>query len=584
MIIYFSTTNPKTFQRQLFPKTKLPTILSSELFQELTQIENFDKKPYLFRVDINENKYSIFDKSEIQLSHKAYFNFIMDLAKTGQIESDTLFEYLDIETFRALLAPSVEADPKQPYIQFQDSLTGAACGKLVTTIKAAEECIKRSEPFIIAIETLTPQILNIIKLADGFVTTKVGSTSHAAVIARGRQIPGLFISTDTKITKTKLIYNNQILNIFEDITIDCNTKRLFAGRLNIHSTNQEILDQFAHCIPKDISNKVFLNSENPKEIEKASHYGVKNIGLLRLEHLVLQTDLLNPFRILYLSDFLNLEELKVKFQQKFSILLTARLKEISDSLRDSFVTIRLLDPPIHEFFDLKQDEIRKIAKTLKTPTKDVVDTIKLMAEKNPMMGNRGARLMLQCDVLLTSQLDAIIEIIKLNTTKVKLEIPFVLNSKEAKLLINKIKAYLEKNAIKPDQYSLGIMFEIPSMLYSIEEILGDIDFVSFGTNDLTQFTLGLSRDDNTKIIDNYIQNNILTNSPFEVIDTDTVGEILKRAVKTIKAFNPKIQISVCGEHGGNYESIKFFKSIGINQVSCSAGRVMEAIFAMSKKD
>lgn len=582
MIIYFSTINPKTFQRELFPSTKLPKTLSLELFNELCQIEYFDKKPYLFRVDINDSKYSIIDKSEIQLSHKAYFNFIFDLIKSKHIKPNELFNYLDIETFRSLLAPSVDPSTKAKFIQFQDSLTGAATGKLVTTIKDAKECIKLCKPFIIAIETLTPKILNIIKQANGFVTTKVGSTSHAAVIARGLQIPGLFINSNTSISKKQIISEELKIRIFDDVTIDCDSKRLFVGALKIQEVNQTVLKQFEKCIPKNISENIFLNSENPKEIEKALHYGVKNIGLLRLEHLVLQTDLLNPFRILYLSDFLNLKELKVKYQEKFSILLTARLKEISDSLQDSFVTIRLLDPPIHEFFNLKKDEIRKIAKTLKTQTKDVVETIQLMTEKNPMMGNRGARLMLTCETLLYSQLDSIIKLIGANTVKIKIEIPFIINAIEAKLLIHKIRQYLEDNNINSDQFSIGIMFEIPSLLYSIEKLLEEIDFVSFGTNDLTQFTLGLSRDDNTKIIDNYIHNDIFSHSPFEVLEQDTVGKIIKAAVKTIKAFNPKIQIFVCGEHGGNYESIKFFKSIGINKVSCSAGRVMEAIFAMSK--
>lgn len=581
--MYCSTINPDTKQTELFTGgVELKSEISTALFQEMLKIEMDDRVPYLFEVLVKQDSYEIVSKVEAQLDAATYWIFFQRLFNAKKSKAQAFFDMFSIEALRLLLSPRVNVNNNALYVQFDDSLVGAATGKLVTTIGDAEVCIHKREPFVIAVETLTPDILDVIKHAAGFVTTKVGSTSHAGVIARGRQIPALFINSDVQINSDGISTSDFEIKKFDEVTIDGVGKKLIVGKQDIETLDTDLVLKIVKMFPNDILDKVHVNTEDLDELLVAKKLGVKDIGLFRLEHLIIQNDILETFRLLYLSGKLGVDNVQKQYAKSFVIELSNLLKPLLSELGNSRINVRLLDPPMHEFFDISDKQMGYLAKKIGITRAEVVSTLDYLHEVNPMMGNRGARLLLSDDVLFKAQIDALAGCIKEGTVDIGIEIPFLMGADEGVQIIDRIVKRFNYNEIKREKYRLGVMFEIPSMLYTISELVKDLDFVSFGTNDLTQFMLGLSRDDSDKVIHNYKNLGLVKNSPFKVLDIETVGEIMKSAVRKIRRSNPEIEMLVCGEHGGNFESIQFFRSIGIKEVSCSVGRVLEAGFAMCK--
>jgi len=574
MTVYCTTFNPKNHEFELTCRGYgISESLKESIYSELRDIENKSKMPFLFQIEIEGNNNTITQKYEIQLSPEMHIKFLSKLLDNKAITEDEFVLKLSIEALRASFQTRVK-NPFGNYIVFSESLTGARTGVLATTLAEAQKHIINNVPFIFAVSVITPEILKTIEKAAGFITTHVGLTSHASVIARGVGIPALFVNKDVIVATTCLRYNGMKIQAGTYVTLDGNAKKLYFSKQDIDESKSNIPENIEAVFSKCTS--LLLNTEKVEDIERGRKQNVMSIGLLRLEHLVLQTKILHTFRKFILQRYFSE---KKDLSKQLSSELVQELGKIFTEVRNNEITVRLLDPPLHEFFEITKSEVILYAKKLRIHPKKIVGVLENLREHNPMMGLRGARLMLAFHDLLDIQIE-VLKTLNQNFPNIKLriEVPFIMNATEGIVLLNKIKEKLGGANIE-----LGIMFEIPSLLYSIEELAKHVDFISFGTNDLTQFTLGLSRDDNTTIIHQFIDHKIFKSSPFEIIEANTVGELLKEAVSRITRVAPLVDLLVCGEHAGNYESIQYFKSIGLNKFSCSVGRITEAQFAVLKQ-
>lgn len=576
--MYFTTTNPATGENVLYSRSshKLESSLAKNILEELNRIELKTGKPYIFEIEIIDDSFKIISYDEIQLNPKAHISFLRRLHDFDKRHLD-----IDIETVRLLQIPTVES-PQGDYIQFRDSLPGATVGKFVLTKEQAELAIAADEKFIFAVKELTPEILKLAELSEGFITPQAGLTSHAAVIARGRRKPALFVMPEMKITDSGISTDDVQISVGESVTIDGNRSRLYKGKQEIDTVDEKALSDLLEFMPKG-DTSIGINTEKVEELKVGRSLGANGIGLLRLEHLVIQTELIDTFRRILIGNLLG-KDIK-SYSSNFLDGLYSHLVTLFEELNsDETITVRLLDPPTHEFLNLEEDDYISIAKDFNVPKEEIQQKVAQTSESNPMMGNRGVRLIILNNGLLELQLKVIARLIKNYPGKLKLEVPFISSEPEAKYILNQIELSLDQKGVPRKSYLLGVMFEIPSMLYFLDKILEKIDLLAFGTNDLTQFTLGLSRDDSDIITYEYAKLGISQLNPFQVIDQSSVGKILENAMQIIAQNKPKLSVSVCGEHAGDFESIKFFKSIGIENFSCSVSRIVEARLAIINQD
>ena len=427
----------------------------------------------------------------------------------------------------------------------------------------------------------------------GILTTKGGMTSHAAVVARGMGKPCIVGAENLKIDKDERKISNGQITIEEGdlISLDGSTGEIFLGEVELESP--KLTDEFnilmAWCDDfKKLS--IRANAETINDTTKSLEFGADGIGLCRTEHMFFEGERILPMREMIMA---NNKQGRKRALNKIIDFQINDFVEIFKLLKDKPITVRLLDPPMHEFLPKSDIEISELANSLRVSPAYVSEVLSRISESNPMLGHRGVRLGLSYPEIYKMQVEAIFkasyEIHQKEkiTIKPEIMIPLIMNASEftkmKKIITKKIES-LKKESDFNFEYFIGTMIELPSAALNSSEIGEHADFFSYGTNDLTQTTLGLSRDDASKFLNEYVEKNIFDVDPFITIDENTVGNLVASSVVAGKKVNKDIKIGVCGEHAGDPKSIKFLNTLDIDYISCSPFRIPTARLAAAQAE
>lgn len=464
---------------------------------------------------------------------------------------------------------------------------GAASGKITFSAEEAKARSQAGEKIILVRLETSPEDIEGMHCSEGILTARGGLTSHAAVVARGMGTCCVSGCGELVIDEEKktLSVNGKKYGSDDIISIDGSTGNIYVGL--IPTVNAEISGYFrtvmewANAIRKL---KVRANADNPKDAKIAYDFGAEGIGLCRTEHMFFEETRIQSVREMIIADS---EDARRKALAKLLPMQREDFIGIYKEMKGNPVTIRFLDPPLHEFLPHKDNEMADLAKDLGVSFEKVKETVIALKESNPMLGHRGCRLAVTYPEIAEMQTRAVIEAaIAVNkeggNVKAEIMIPLVGEVKELAYVKNVVVETAEKvmkEAGVKVEYSVGTMIEIPRAAITADKIAQEADFFSFGTNDLTQMTFGFSRDDAGKFLPSYYSKRIFESDPFQRLDVSGVGELVKIASERGRSTNPHIKLGICGEHGGDPYTIEFCHNIGLNYVSCSPFRVPIAILA-----
>ncbi len=468
---------------------------------------------------------------------------------------------------------------------------GAACGKIVFTASEAEKLAKKGEKVILVRLETSPEDITGMKVSEGILTVRGGMTSHAAVVARGMGeccVSGCGDINIDEINK-KFILNNKIYKEGDYISLDGGTGNIYEGKIpTIEAVVKGDFKRVMNWADKYRKLEIRTNADTPKDTKKAIELGAQGIGLCRTEHMFFDKKRIFNMRKMILSNTTEerekaLKEL-IKYQKK-------DFKEMYIELKGRPMTVRYLDPPLHEFLPKTKDEIIELAKSMNITVKAVKEKCESLKEFNPMMGHRGCRLDITYPEIAKMQTKALLEAaIEVNKekkykTNPEIMIPLVNDKKELDFIKNIIiqtAEQVKKEKKSKIKYSIGTMIETPRAALLADEIAKSAEFFSFGTNDLTQLTYGFSRDDAGKFLGSYFENKIFEQDPFEKLDQTGVGILIKNAISISKKTNKKLHYGICGEHAGDPSSIEFCHNNNFNYVSCSPYRIPIARLAAAQ--
>ena len=554
----------------------------SQLENILKQLETDYKDMQDVEFTVENDKLWILQTRSGKRTSKSAVKIAVDMVQEKLISKKIAILRIDPNSLDTLLHPTL--DEKSEIKVIANGLPaspGAASGKVVFTSEEAERLNDMmQETILVRIET-SPEDIQGMHAAKGILTARGGMTSHAAVVARGMGRPCVSGSSEIDINYEKKIFKAFDMEIKEGdiITIDGSTGRIILGK--VPTVKPEISGDFSKLMSWADSIrklKVRANSETPIDTKTARDFGAEGIGLCRTEHMFFDEERILSVREMILS---KTKEDRAKALGKLLPHQKKDFMEIFKIMNGLPVTVRLLDPPLHEFLPKSDKEILEVANVVGVDLKEVKSRISELHEQNPMLGHRGCRLGISYPEIYEMQCRAIFEaLIELKAKKIKtafpeIMIPLVSTEAEIKimkdLVINIAKKVQEENKVRID-YMVGTMIELPRAAIKAKDIAKHAEFFSFGTNDLTQTTFGISRDDSGKFLNDYIDNKIFSIDPFVSID-EGVEDLIEIAVLKGKKQNKNIKLGICGEHGGDPKSISFCSKIGLNYVSCSPFRV-----------
>ena len=542
---------------------------------------------------VENNKLWMLQTRSGKRTAKAAIKIAVDMVKEKLISKKEAIQRIDPNSLDTLLHPTLDEKVNKDIIaKGLPASPGAASGKVVFTADEAEKLNGMMQDTILVRLETSPEDIHGMHAARGILTARGGMTSHAAVVARGMGRPCVSGSSEITIDYDAKQFKagDEIINEGDVITIDGGSGKVMKGLVptvkpeisGYFSTIMKWADEFRKL-------KVRTNAETEVDSKTAREFGAEGIGLCRTEHMFFDEERILSVRQMIISKSKEdrdsaLEKLLPHQKEDFKIF------RIMSGLP---VTVRLLDPPLHEFLPKADKDIDDVARSLNLSAKEIKERISELHEENPMLGHRGCRLGISFPEIYEMQCKAIFEaIVELNKEKVKsafveIMIPLVSTDSELRILralVKKIANEIEKqNKIKLN-YMVGTMIELPRAALQAKAISKYADFFSFGTNDLTQTTLGISRDDSGKFLNNYIDNKIFELDPFVSIDQNGVGELVEIASSRGRKANKKIKLGICGEHGGDPKSIEFCSRTGLDYVSCSPFRVPVARLAAAQAE
>ncbi len=558
-----------------------------KVYKELVTIYKKLEKHYRDMQDIEftveNNKLWMLQTRSGKRTAKASIKIAVDMVKEKLISKDEALLRIDPKMLDTLLHPTL--DPKATKDVIARGLPaspGAATGKVTFLADDAEQLKSQNQKSILVRQETSPEDIHGMNAAEGILTCRGGMTSHAAVVARGMGRPCVSGAGTIQIDYKNKVFrvNDRVIKEGDIITIDGSTGEVMVGEVT--TIKPDISGDFSTIMAwadKTRTLKIRTNAETPLDTKVARDFGAEGIGLCRTEHMFFDEE-----RILYVRQMIlskNIEDrskaLKniLPFQKKDFI-------DIFKTMRGLPVTVRLLDPPLHEFLPKSEKEIASVAKILNISEQEINNRINDLHEENPMLGHRGCRLAISYPEIYEMQCEAIFEALvecrkaKIQSVIPEIMIPLVSTARELEILrtlVDKIANQVQKKHSMKIDYLVGTMIELPRAALNAYEISKHADFFSFGTNDLTQTTLGISRDDSGKFLDDYVNSNIFKIDPFVSIDVDGVGQLVKLACENGKKHNSKIKLGICGEHGGDPDSIDFCHNAGLHYVSCSPYRV-----------
>lgn len=518
-----------------------------------------------------------------------------DMVDEGLITTDEAVLRIDPVSFDKLLLPNfdkTEVEKATPIATGLAAGPGAGTGKLAFTAEEAERRHQNGEKVILVRAETSPEDIIGMVASEAILTMRGGMTSHAAVVARGMGkccVCGCSAALIDEEAKTVTI-DGKVYTENDTFSIDGSTGKVYLG--SIKTVNPDLssgyFGRLMSWVDKARTLKIRTNADTPRDAKQAKEFGAEGIGLCRTEHMFFDKDRIFSMRKMILAD--NAEERKAALKELEPMQQSdfEGLYEIMDGMN---VNVRLLDPPLHEFLPQEEDKIAELAKATGRTVEQVKARCEELHEFNPMMGHRGCRLAVSypeiCEMQTTAIIKAAIAVQKKTGKPITPEImvPLVLEVKELKFVKNIITATADKLIAEAGvkmTYHVGTMIEIPRAALLADEIATEAEFFSFGTNDLTQMTFGFSRDDVTKFLPDYYGNKIFEEDPFKTLDQHGVGKLVTMAVKLGRSTRPDLHIGVCGETGGEPNSIQFYHNAGLDYVSCSPFRVPVARLAAAQ--
>lgn len=566
-----------------------------ELYKELVAIkdklENHYKDMQDMEFTIQDGKLWMLQTRNGKRTGAAALKIAVDMVREGLISKETAVTRVDAGQLDQLLHPTLDPKAKkEKIVAGLPASPGAACGKVVFSATDAEEWVKNGEKVVLVRIETSPEDIGGMHVAEGIMTARGGMTSHAAVVARGMGTPcvsgveGLVVSYENK----NFTVGGVTVNEGDYISLDGSSGQVFLGEVPmVQNAMVGDFGEFMGWVDDIRKLQVWANADTPVDAKVARDFGAQGIGLCRTEHMFF-----DPNRILHMRAMI-LAATEEDRRNALAKLLPYQREDfigIFKAMDGLPVTIRLLDPPLHEFLPHTEAEQAEIAKDLGVSLEAVKTRTAQLHEQNPMLGLRGCRLGITYPEVYEMQAQAIFEA-AVEVTKAggkvlpDIMIPLVGFKKELDMMkaaVEKMAKDVQDKAGIEIPYLIGTMIELPRAALMAEEIAKSAQFFSFGTNDLTQTTLGLSRDDAGPVISLYKAKGIYLKDPFASIDVDGVGQLVRMAANSGKKERPDIQLGVCGEHGGDPASIEFFNSVGLNYVSCSPYRVPIARLAAAQ--
>ena len=526
---------------------------------------------------------------------QAALKIACDLVDEGMRTEKEAVAMIDPRNLDTLLHPQFDSAALKAATPMGKGLgasPGAACGKIVFSAEDAENWAARGEKVVLVRLETSPEDITGMKASQGILTVRGGMTSHAAVVARGMGTCCVSGCGDIAMDEEnkKFTLAGKEFHEGDYISIDGTTGNIYDGL--IPTVDATIAGEFGRVMTwadKYRTLKVRTNADTPADAKKARELGAEGIGLCRTEHMFFEEDRIAAFREMICSDTVEEREAAL---DKILPYQQGDFEKLYEALEGNPVTIRFLDPPLHEFVPTEEADIKKLADAQGKSVEDIKTIINSLHEFNPMMGHRGCRLAVTYPEIAKMQTKAVIRaainVQKAHpdwTVKPEIMIPLVCEIKELKYVKKVVVETADAEIAAADaklEYEVGTMIEIPRAALTADEIATEADFFCFGTNDLTQMTFGFSRDDAGKFLDAYYDAKIFENDPFAKLDQTGVGKLMEMAIKLGKPVNPKLHVGICGEHGGDPSSVEFCHKIGLDYVSCSPFRVPIARLAAAQ--
>lgn len=543
---------------------------------------------------IENNQLFILQTRDGKRTAKSAFKIAVDLVEEGYTTKEKMISKINPQSIDQLLHPVFKPTALDEATVISavglPASPGAATGKVYFDAETAVEKSLAGQKVILVRHETSPEDISGMNVSEAIVTSRGGMTSHAAVVARGMGKCCVVGCEELEINEKKrqIKYNGGILNEGEVISVDGTTGIIYLGAVDKKATET---DQSFYTVmewAREIADlKVRMNAETIEDIKAGLEFQAAGIGLARTEHMFFSKERLQEMRKFILSAR---KTERLKALENIMTYQITDFTKIFEQTKDLPITIRLLDPPLHEFLPHSEQEIEEVAKQQGLTNTQLKQRISELNEVNPMLGHRGCRLAISYPELYLMQVEAIMRsAAKLNkkgiNVKPEIMIPLVGMVEELEQLTKKIKIHIEKLLEELNtnvEYEIGTMVELPRACLVADELAETADFFSFGTNDLTQMTYGFSRDDAGKFINQYKSDQILEDDPFQTVDKDGVGRLIETAVKLGRSTKEQMDIGVCGELGGDPKSIEFFHEVGLDYVSCSPFRVPIAQLAAAQ--
>ena len=572
-----------------------------EAFKQFTEVCNTLEKHYRDMQDmeftVEHGKLYMLQTRNGKRTAQAALKIACDLVDEGMRTEEEAVAMIDPRNLDTLLHPQFDQKALKAATPLGKGLgasPGAACGKVVFTADDAVAWAGRGEKVVLVRLETSPEDISGMKSAQGILTVRGGMTSHAAVVARGMGtccVAGLGDIVMDEANK-KFTLGGKTFHEGDCISIDGTTGNVYEGL--IPTVDASIAGEFGRIMgwaDKYRKLAVRTNADTPADARKARELGAEGIGLCRTEHMFFDPERIFAFREMIVSDT---KEEREEALEKILPFQQGDFEALYEALEGNPVTIRFLDPPLHEFVPQEEEEIEKLAKAKNKSVQEIKDIITSLHEFNPMMGHRGLRLAVTYPEIAVMQTKAVIRAAinvqkKHPDWKIEPEIMIPLTSEVKEFnVVKKVVVETADEEIKKAgvqlSYQVGTMIEIPRACLTADEIAKNADFFCFGTNDLTQMTFGFSRDDAGKFLNAYYDNKIFESDPFAKLDQVGVGKLMKMAIDLGKPVNPHLHVGICGEHGGDPSSVEFCHDIGLDYVSCSPFRVPVARLAAAQAE
>ena len=569
-----------------------------EVYQQFADIANRLEKHYKDMQDmeftIENGKLYMLQTRNGKRTAAAALKIAVDLVDEGMIDEEEAVLRVEPKQLDSLLHPQFDAEAVKKAEVIGKGLAaspGAACGKVVFTAEDAKEWHERGEKVVLVRLETSPEDIEGMQVAQGILTVRGGMTSHAAVVARG--MGTCCVSGCGEIT---VDYDNKLFTLGgkeyhegDYISIDGSTGNIYGEAIpTAPASISGDFGRFMGWADKFRKLQVYTNADTPRDAKQARDFGAEGIGLCRTEHMFFEGERIKAMREMIVAK--DVEARKAALA-KILPYQQGDFEALYEVMEGRPVTIRFLDPPLHEFLPTKEEDIVEIAGELNITVEELKNVIASLHEFNPMMGHRGCRLAVSypeiAEMQTTAVINAAINVSKKTGTMVTphIMIPLVGEVKELKFVKDVVTSTADKIIAESGldmKYEVGTMIEIPRAALTADEIAQEAEFFSFGTNDLTQMTFGFSRDDAGKFLDYYYENKIYESDPFAHLDQKGVGKLIKMAAELGRKTRPDIHLGICGEHGGDPTSVEFCNNVGLNYVSCSPFRVPIARLAAAQ--